>query len=113
MTTIKVSKKNGKFTEIKAVGHTGYSEEGTDILCASVSTLIQSTALGLIKLVSKDVELYVNEITPEFKIIIPTNLSSSQYSQAELLIKSCLLGLEDLASGYPKNLKMEVKNDVY
>lgn len=36
-----------QIAEISATGHTGYSSSGTDIVCASVSTLIQALHLGL------------------------------------------------------------------
>ena len=38
-------KDNGEQIEIYAEGHSGYGERGTDIVCASVSALLQSFAL--------------------------------------------------------------------
>lgn len=112
MTTIKVSKKNGKFMSISAKGHTGYGEEGFDILCASVSSLIQSTALGLKTYVDKKIKLTVDEKTPFYKIDV-SMLTNENYLKGEILLDTLVLSLKDLTDGYPENLKMEVKNDVY
>ena len=49
MTDIKFYKKDNKYFKIEATGHTGYDESGKDILCASISSILQSGALGLKK----------------------------------------------------------------
>lgn len=113
MTTIKIFKTNGKLYGLSACGHTGFEEYGNDILCASISSIIQTAGLGIRELVTKDVNLICKEEPPKFEIILPKNLSESKYLQAELILNTCILGLLDLQSGYPKNIKVEVKNDVY
>lgn len=113
MTTIKICKKNGRYTSVIATGHTGFGDFGSDILCASISAIIQTAGLGLKKLVTDRVELVVDEKQPMYKIILPDDLSEQLYPQAELILKTCILGLRDLQSGYSKYLKVEVKNYVY
>lgn len=113
MTTIKIFMQNDKIQSVSAVGHSGYGNYGSDILCASISAIVQTAGLGIKTLVSQDVILFTDENKPEFKITLPDNLSNFQYSQAKLILDTCILGLKDLQSGYPKNIKLEVKNDVY
>ena len=46
MVKIKVSRnQNGYITKIVADGHSGYAEEGSDIVCAIVSTAVQSVVV--------------------------------------------------------------------
>lgn len=113
MTTIKIFKKNNKLTGIKVSGHTGFGEYGQDILCASISSIVQTAGLGLRNLVSQKISMKINPNIPSFEIKLPSDLLMQQYLQAELILNTCILGLEDLQSGYPKNIKLEVKNDVY
>ena len=47
MTAIIVEKANGKILSVEASGHTGYAESGEDIVCAALSAIIQTAALGL------------------------------------------------------------------
>lgn len=112
-TKIVISKKDEKIVSICVSGHTGFADSGSDILCASISAIIQTASLGILKLVSKNVDIISNDEPPKFKITLPDNLSSDKYLQAKLILDTAILGLEDLQSGYPKYIKMEVKNDVY
>lgn len=113
MTIIKIFKKQGRITAITASGHTDFGEEGSDILCASISSIIQTAALGIKELVTKDVILKCDNDIPLYSIVMPDNLPEKKYSDADLILKTCMLGLKDLADGYHKFIKMEVKNDVY
>ena len=113
MTTIRISKENGKINSVYAYGHTDYDERYRDILCASISILIQTSGKAIERFVTDKVELVIDEKQPMYKIILPRDLSEQLYSQAELILKTCILGLKDLASGYPKYIKVEVKNYVY
>ena len=47
MTDITITRKDNSIVEVSASGHTGYGVSGEDIVCAGVSTLIQSALLGL------------------------------------------------------------------
>lgn len=58
MVKILVSKSDGELT-ISMKGHAGYAEHGQDIVCASVSAIIQTALLGL-QAIS---EQYPNNVT--------------------------------------------------
>lgn len=47
MTNIEFRRKNGSITSFTVQGHSGYSHEGEDIVCASVSATIWMTVNGL------------------------------------------------------------------
>jgi uncharacterized protein YsxB (DUF464 family) len=113
MTTVIISKKNGRLFSLSVTGHTGFDEAGKDILCASISTLVQTAGQGIKKFVTKDVILDMNVKQPRFFIRLPDNLSEQQYLQAELILNTCILGINDLRSGYQNYIKVEVKNNVY
>ena len=49
MTKIKFFKTNNNYFKIEATGHTGYAKSGEDILCASISSILQAGALGINK----------------------------------------------------------------
>lgn len=111
MTTIKVRKNKGKFVSVEVSGHSDYSYAGNDIVCSAVSSVIQTAGLGLTQLVSKSIVVEINEKKPSYRILIKDNLSESEYSKADLILSTAILGLNDIALEYPKNLKMEVTNN--
>ena len=43
MTTASFFKKNGKIQKFSVSGHSGYSEQGSDIVCAAVSSMVMLT----------------------------------------------------------------------
>lgn len=51
MTEITVFLKDGKPIGFDAHGHTGYAECGEDIVCAAVSAITQTAAMGVSELV--------------------------------------------------------------
>lgn len=49
-------------------GHSGYSNEGYDIVCAAISTAVELTASYLVKYHSDKTELVVNEKNAEIRL---------------------------------------------
>ncbi len=96
--------KNGKIVKVKAKGHSGLSEHGSDILCAAVSALVQTAYLALLeKGFCKTYKKDVDTGTFEFDII-----DADDRHDADVILRALAVGLEDLHSGYPQNLKTEV-----
>ena len=49
MTSVEFRTKDGKFVGVTCSGHSDYAEEGSDIVCAAVSSVVQTAALGLMQ----------------------------------------------------------------
>ena len=80
-------------------GHANYDDDGKDIVCASVSSLITCTVNGIYSL-NKNSILYKDDSnTIEIKILDDEN--------ALKLFNNLILMLKDLAKDYPKNIKIE------
>ena len=50
MITIEVKKKNNYVEFIKIEGHSGYAENGSDIVCSSISSIAITTVNAIIRL---------------------------------------------------------------
>ena len=50
MTSVKVVKQNGSIAEVTCDGHTGYGVEGEDIVCAALSSIVQTAMLGVLSI---------------------------------------------------------------
>ena len=98
MITVKLFKTDGKVTGVKSFGHSGLAESGNDILCAAVSTLVQTAYLAISDIYGK-VDYKKGDGLFEFNV--------PQGHDAEVIIRAMYLGLQDLSSGYPQNLKLE------
>ena len=112
MTSIVFYKKAENYIGLEVDGHTGYDENGKDILCSAISGIIQSGALGIVKVLKIDAKYASSEKKGFFKLDLPKNTSKSSLEKANIIFETIKVGLEDLEMGYSKFMKLEVK-DVY
>ena len=108
MTDITVTKKDNSIVEVNAIGHTGYGESGEDIVCAGVSTLLQSALLGLLQVVGINVNYTVDEEKGALRFILPNNLTASERHDADIVLNTMLCGLQDLFTEYSDYINLEV-----
>ena len=62
MTHIKIFRQNKSIIGFECSGHTGYDVEGSDIVCAAISTLTLTCILGLEKVQNQNVEYFLISI---------------------------------------------------
>ena len=103
MIRITVQKKQGNYKLFESAGHAEYAEEGSDIICAAVSTLIITTFNAMEKFTSEQFEdtdsdgyvkaVFHGENTPE----------------GRLLMETLLLGLTQIQEEYPEYLKVKIR----
>lgn len=113
MTKIKVIKKNNNITEVEAFGHTGYGEHGEDVVCAALSSIVQTAALGLMSVAGIAATIKKQDDTGYFKITLPKSLSERELHDSNLILKTMLAGVSDLSEGYSNFIELEVLDDVY
>ena len=89
--------------EIK--GHSGYAEEGRDVVCSAVSAISQTALLGLLKVCGIDVNYETRD--GYLKVVLPENISEEKRQKAEVILLTMREGLKDVADGYPRFVKLE------
>ena len=110
MIKIKFYVQNGNYVALSCSGHADYADLGSDIVCASISTLTQTLAMGLKDVVGLKLDYKVSEKNAKLDLRLPENISEKEMTESQILFKTTYLAIEDFCSGYPKNIKMEVKN---
>ena len=109
MTTIKIFKANNQINGFEASGHTGYAEQGSDILCASVSSLIGACHLGLKKVLGLNPSYEINHETGFFKLWL--SRPDAQNPSAQVLLQTLAQSLEELALNNKKFIKLQIKGE--
>lgn len=89
--------RHNRSIEIK--GHSGYDEPGKDIVCAGVSTLVQTLIQSIEDLTSDTIQYSMSPGTVDIK---HGNLSE----RAQAMIDSFFVGIRLIASEYPENVKL-------
>lgn len=109
MTTVKIFKENNSIIKLEADGHTGYGEEGEDIVCASLSSVIQTALMGLLQVAIIDVKYEIHDMGAYLKFELPKQLDETQRHDADVILNTMLCGITDLVEGYSDYIELEVK----
>lgn len=109
MTKVVVSKVGGHIVAVSADGHTGYGVEGEDIVCAALSSVIQTAVLGLMRVAGINVELKTDERNGYLSAKLPEKLSEADRNNADMILETMLCGIADLNEGYSDFIELEVK----
>ena len=95
MIKVVISKDN-----IKISGHAGYGVRGTDIVCASVSSIVITSLNAIIRMDDKAISYIEDEGFIEVNI-----LKHDKY--VDNIIDNMISMLEELESDYKKNIKID------
>lgn len=80
---------------VRISGHSGYANEGSDIVCASVSSAVYMVANTLTEVIDADVDIKVNDAFLELSLRTTT-------SYTDMLIDGLYLHLNQLSGQYPQ-----------
>lgn len=107
MTVVRIGKRGGKIVSVDCDGHTGYGVEGEDIVCAALSSIVQTAVLGLMSVAGISVKLKRGDGTLYMEI--PSELSERERHDADIILETMLAGIADLYEGYSDFIELEVK----
>ena len=110
MINILIIKSKQNIVTIEATGHSGYAEEGSDIVCSAVSTLMQNLANGLTEVVKADAKVIVDEDIPHLSVTL-CEVNQDKIKFAQMLMQTTILSLKEIANGYSKFIKIKEKQN--
>ena len=105
--------KNKNIVAFEISGHTGYNDSGKDILCAAISSISQSACLGITKVLKLNAVITKNDKKGYLKLILPKSLSQEQLANAQIILKTMHISLQDLLFDYSDYINMEVQDEIY
>ena len=108
MTKVEIFRKNGNIIGYKASGHSGYSEQGSDIICSAISTSLQMTLIGIQKVLKLKVDFKIND---GFLDVDLKNISLDKLIQTNILTEAMAIFLKELTKQYPKYIRLVEKED--
>ena len=101
MTTAKFLFSDDTIVSFEVSGHSGYAEEGEDIVCSAVSSAIYMAANTIIEIMKLNPEAEVRD----GYLKIQMNLDDARKSK--VITDGLYLHLSQLQGQYPNNLKLE------
>ncbi len=109
MTTVRIKREHGSVVKVDSIGHAGYSVDGEDIVCAGISSILQTALLGLIQVAQISLDYKVDAEIGRLTFGIPDGISETQRHDADVILETMLCGIADLSEGYSEYIKLEVK----
>lgn len=100
MIQVRPERTNGRMSGFTVRGHADYAAAGEDIVCAAVSAVTLTAALGL-KDVLRKAGTYENEAG-----ILTVRLTDPLDEATELIFQTMLTGLAEISRQYPQHIRI-------
>jgi uncharacterized protein YsxB (DUF464 family) len=94
-------RKDGVLTGFTVSGHSGYAEEGYDIVCASVSSMAFLTANTILEVI---------KASPEIKVedgFISLRVKDGEEEKCQIPLKGFYLQMKELVKQYPDYIRIK------
>ena len=101
MTTVTFHTQGSRITGFDAEGHSGYAQEGEDIVCSAVTSAVRLVECVLNDVMGLCAAVKVNEKTALISLRIPGSLGQTAESTCQNLLTGMMVYLTELHSEYP------------
>ena len=104
MTKVEIFNHDGRIHGFSVSGHSGYAEEGSDIVCAAVSTAVKFAEATLSEVLGERVKTKVNEEEARVTLNLPAACEHEEAVQA--VLTGMMLTLCSLRDEYPDYIEV-------
>jgi len=109
MTNIKIVRQNKSIVSIVCDGHTNYGVLGEDIVCAALSSIVQTALLGLMQ-VSGIPITYQRDEKKGYLSFVVGEISATERHDADIVLDTMLCGLLDLYETYSDFIQVQIED---
>lgn len=104
MTTVAFTMEGSRITGFTSTGHSGYAEEGSDIVCAAVSSTIGLVECAVNTVMGLAASVKIDADQARISLHLPGGLSEEIDNTCQTLLVSLMVYLTDLQDEYPDYL---------
>ncbi|MBQ3534467.1 MAG: ribosomal-processing cysteine protease Prp [Clostridia bacterium] len=106
MTTVTFLTEESRITGFDAVGHSGWDEEGSDIVCAAVTSAVRLVETTINDVMGLCASVKVHEETAAIHFRLPGGLAPTAESTCQNLLTGLMVYLAELHDEYPENIEV-------
>ena len=106
MTTITFRNEGGRIIGFDSQGHSGYAEEGADIVCAAISSTISLVEATINDVLGLAASVKVRESDASISLRLPGSLGPTAESTCQALLAGLMLYFTQLHDEYPENIEV-------
>ncbi|MBE6918119.1 MAG: ribosomal-processing cysteine protease Prp [Ruminococcaceae bacterium] len=106
MTTITFLTEESRIIGFDAMGHSGYSEAGSDIVCAAITSAVRLVDATINTVMGLCASVKINEADASISFRLPGGLAPTAESTCQNLLTGLMVYLAELHDEYPDNIEV-------
>lgn len=106
MTTITFQSSGSRITGFQVEGHSGYAEEGEDIVCAAITSAVRLVDATLNDVLGLEISVKVRQRDTSITLKLPEGLGQTNESTCQALLAGLMLYSVQLSEEYPENISV-------
>ena len=101
MTTVTFHMEGERIVGFTVQGHSGYADEGSDIICAAVTSAVRLTECAINDVLGLEAAVKVREKDASITLKLPSSLGQTNESTCQALLTALMVHFVQLAEEYP------------
>ena len=106
MTEVIFHTEASRIVGFEAKGHSGYAEEGEDIVCAAVTSAVRLTECTINDVLGLEASVKVREKDASITLKLPAKLGQTNESTCQALLTALMVYFTELHEEYPENISV-------
>lgn len=101
MTTVTFYMEGERIVGFTVQGHSGYADEGSDIICAAVTSAVRLTECAINDVLGLEAAVKVRDKDASITLKLPSTLGQTNESTCQALLTALMVHFVQLAEEYP------------
>ena len=106
MTTIAFHLEGSRIVGFDVKGHSGYADEGSDIVCAAVTSAIRLCECTINDVLGLEASVKVRQKDASISLKLPGSLGQTNESTCQALLTALMVYFSELHEEYPENISV-------
>ena len=104
MTTVTFYSEGSRITGFSVEGHSGFANEGEDILCAAITSAVRLAECAMNDILGLEASVKVREKDASISLKLPGSLGQTNESTCQTLLTALMVYFTELTEEYPDHL---------
>ena len=106
MTTVSFHLEGSRIVGFEVKGHSGYADEGSDIVCAAVTSAVRLCECAINDVLGLEASVKVRQKDASISLKLPGSLGQTNESTCQALLTALMVYLAELHEEYPENISV-------
>ena len=104
MTTVTFYSEGSRITGFSVEGHSGFADEGEDILCAAITSAVRLAECAINDILGLEASVKIREKDASISLKLPGSLGQTNESTCQTLLTALMVYFTELTEEHPDHL---------